>query len=238
MTAMRLQRALARAGVASRRRSEDLIRDGRVTVNGAVATLGMSVEPGVDDIRVGRRRVILATERWLVLNKPIGYVVSRGDPEGRSTVYELVPDLPALTYVGRLDVMTGGVLLLTTNGAAVHRLTHPSFGVERTYRVRVHGRSVERIREALSAPVVIDGRRVRITRWHVAARGDSAEISLTLTEGRYRIVRRICETLDLAVEQLLRTTYGPIALGRLAPGRWRELTAQEHRALRKLLRSD
>jgi 23S rRNA pseudouridine2605 synthase len=235
MTAMRLQRALARAGVASRRRSEDLIREGRVTVNGSVATLGMSVDPVQDDIRVGRRKVTLPKEQWILFNKPIGYVVSRKDPEGRSTVFELLPDLPSLTYVGRLDVMTGGCLLLTTNGTAVHRLTHPRYAVERTYRVRVHGRPTEEIRRALSAPIVIDGRRVSIKRVHVMGKGDATEMRLTLTEGRYRIVRRLCEALALKVEWLVRTQYGPIALGRLAPGKWRMLTADEHRALRKLL---
>src|SRR5690349_23159287 len=113
MTLMRLQRALARAGVTSRRKAEDLIRAGRVRVDGAVATIGMSVDPARQRVTVDGRAVKPARLEWLALNKPLGYVVSRGDPEGRKTVFDLLPKLPGLTYVGRLDVMTTGLLLLT-----------------------------------------------------------------------------------------------------------------------------
>src|SRR5262249_50693299 len=126
MTVMRLQRALARAGVTSRRKAEELIRAGRVHVDGAPATLGSSVDPDRQRITADGRAVRPAARAtWLALNKPVGYVVSRGDPEGRRTVFDLLPKVPGLTYVGRLDVMTSGLLLLTTDGAAAHRLTHP-----------------------------------------------------------------------------------------------------------------
>src|SRR6184192_637264 len=138
MMLMRLQRALARAGVTSRRKAEDLIRAGRVRVDGAVATIGMSVDPLRQRVMVDGRAVKAAGPvTWLVLNKPVGYVVSRGDPEGRQTVYRLLPNVPGLTYVGRLDVMTSGLLLFTTDGAAAHRVMQPRFAALRTYCPRV-----------------------------------------------------------------------------------------------------
>src|SRR5437660_4111116 len=140
MTMMRLQRALARAGVTSRRKAEELIRAGRVRVDGQVTTLGMSVDPGRQRVTVDGRAVRAGPIAWLALNKPVGYVVSRRDPEGRRTVYDLLPEVPGLTYVGRLDVMTSGLLLLTTDGAAAHRLMHPRFAVPGTYWLRAHGR--------------------------------------------------------------------------------------------------
>src|SRR5213080_1421311 len=150
MTAMRLQRALARAGVTSRRKAEDLILAGRVRVDGAVAELGSSVDPARQRITLDGRPVRLAPLTWLVLNKPIGFVVSRADPQGRRTVFDLLPKVPGLTYVGRLDVMTSGLLLLTTDGAAAHRLMHPRYEVPRTYWLGVHGADVAAIRAALS----------------------------------------------------------------------------------------
>src|SRR5437660_1352898 len=150
MMLMRLQRALARAGVTSRRKAEDLIRAGRVRVDGAVATIGMSVDPLRQRVTVDGRAVRAAGPvTWLALNKPVGYVVSRGDPEGRQTVYGLLPHVPGLTYVGRLDVMTSGLLLFTTDGAAAHRLMHPRFAVPRTYWLRVHGHDAAEVRVAL-----------------------------------------------------------------------------------------
>ena len=233
MTKMRLQRALARAGVASRRASEDLITAGRVRVNGVVADLGMSVDPGQDRITVGGRRVRPVRTAWILLNKPVGHVVSRRDAQRRPTVFELVPDVPGLTYVGRLDVLTGGLLLLTNDGEAVHRLTHPRFGVERTYRVLVRGRSLQWIGEALRRPIPVDGRPVNVIRHRVrSGPGKTMQLTLVLGEGRNRIVRRLCEALGLAVAQLVRVSHGPIQLGRLAPGAWRYLTTDEIRSLR------
>ncbi len=230
---MRLQRALARAGVASRRGAEVLIVAGRVLVNGTVAELGVRVDPTVDLITVGGRRVKQMKVAWIALNKPAGYVVTRRDTEGRSTVFDLVPDLPGLAYVGRLDVATTGLLLLTTDGEAAHRLTHPRFAVERTYRAIVRGRPADDIRRALRRPVVIGRRRVSIVRFGVrrAERGAS-DVTLTLTEGRNRIVRRVCEHIGLDVVRLIRLSHGPVKLGRLAPGRWRYLTTNEISAIR------
>ncbi len=237
MSEMRLQRALARAGVASRRRAEDLIRAGAVQVNGVVAAVGTKVDPDRDVIVVGRRRVRPAPPIWLALHKPLEYVVSRRDPQGRRTVFELVPRTPGLTYVGRLDVMTSGLLLLTTDGEGSHRLTHPRYAVERTYRALVHGRSGDAIRAALRGRVVVDGRPVAIRSWRVrSGAGGSSDLTLVLTEGRHRIVRRLCKHLGLRVERLTRLSYGPVRLGRLPVGSWRYLSSAERAGVRALAR--
>src|SRR5437667_341804 len=234
MTRMRLQRALARAGVTSRRKAEELIRAGRVRVDGQVTTLGMSVDPGRQRVTVDGRAVRAGPIAWLALNKPVGYVVSRRDPEGRRTVYDLLPEVPGLTYVGRLDVMTSGLLLLTTDGAAAHRLMHPRFAVPRTYWLRAHGRPAAEIAAALGSPIAIDGRAVRVTQFRQRPAGRSVELELTLAEGRQRIVRRLAEALGLKVEWLHRVAYGPVRLGRLAEGSHRRLTPREVEAIERL----
>lgn len=229
---MRLQRALARAGIASRRRAEELIRAGRVRVNGQVAELGSSVDPDHDRITVGGRRVKLGPTVWIALHKPVGHVVTRRDPRGRPTIFTLLPRVPGLTYVGRLDVMTSGLLLLTTDGAAAHRLMHPRYAVERTYRLLAHGVRAAEVSRALAGGVVIDGRGVAVVRFRVreSERG-SVDVTLTLAEGRYRIVRRLAKRLGLKVERLVRLSYGPVELGRLPVGTWRRLAAAEVRAI-------
>ena len=234
MTSMRLQRALARAGVASRRGAEDLIRAAKVRVNGRVAEIGMNVDPARDVITVQGKRVTQGKTVWIALNKPIGYVVTRHDPEGRQTIFSLVPDVPGLTYVGRLDVMTAGLLLLTNDGGAAHRLMHPRFEVPRSYRAVVHGRSEAELRSDFAKPIVIDGRAVNVVDLKIRAaegRRGSLELFIVLAEGRYRIVRRLAEKLGLKVEQLVRLSYGPIRLGRLEPAAWRYLTKPELAAL-------
>src|SRR5947209_17815985 len=180
MTLMRLQRALARAGVTSRRKAEDLIRAGRVRVDGVVASLGVSVDTDRQRLAVDGRvvRPAAGAATWLALNKPIGYVVSRGDPAGRRTVFDLLPKVPGLTYVGRLDVMTSGLLLLTTDGAAAHRLTHPRFAVPRSYRLGAHGLDARAVHAALARPVVIEGRPVRVTRFRVRSIPRRVEVGL------------------------------------------------------------
>jgi 23S rRNA pseudouridine2605 synthase len=235
MTAMRLQRALARAGVTSRRKAEDLIRAGRVRVDGAVATIGSSVDPARQRITVDGSAVKPAGRTtWLVLNKPLGYVVSRSDPAHRPTVYDLLPSVPGLTYVGRLDVMTSGLLLLTTDGTAAHRLMHPRYAVPRTYQLGAHGKRAMEVQRALARPIPIDGRAVRVETARVRAAGAGIEMEITLAEGRNRIVRRLAEAIGLKVEWLHRTQYGPVRLGTLAEGRHRPLTRREIAAIEDL----
>jgi 23S rRNA pseudouridine2605 synthase len=233
---MRLQRALARAGVASRRAAEDLIREGKVRVNGRVALIGMNADPDRDLITVAGRRIAQARTVWLALHKPVGYVVTRRDPEARPTVFSLIPEVPGLTYVGRLDVMTSGLLLLTTDGESAHRLMHPRFEVERIYRVVVHGRTEPEIRSAFNRGIVVDGREVNVIDLKIrpareGMQARSLDVLLGLAEGRYRIVRRICEQLGLKVERLVRLSYGPIRLGTLQPGTWRYLDPAEIKML-------
>jgi 23S rRNA pseudouridine2605 synthase len=236
---MRLQRALARAGVASRRAAEELIEGGRVRVDGQVATLGMKVDPQRQRITVGGRTIKPVERRWLAFHKPLGVVTTASDEEGRRTVLDFLPNHAGLTYVGRLDVMTTGLLLLTTDGEAVHRLTHPRYHIPRRYTALVHGRPTNEIAQALRARVVIDGRPVIPVESRVRPGSEGRSIvDVTLVEGRNRIVRRWCEEMGLKVDRLARLSYGPVRLGDLEPGRSRPLTPREESALYKAIRLD
>lgn len=239
MSEMRLQRALARAGVASRRAAEDLIRDGKVRVDGAVATLGSKVDPERQRITVSGRPVKLQARRWLAFHKPLGVVTTASDEEGRRTVLDYIPDPSGLTYVGRLDVMTTGLLLLTTDGEAVHRLTHPRYRIPRRYTALVHGRPTAEVAEAVKRKTLIDGRPVEPTEVRVRPGTEGRSIlDVTLTEGRNRVVRRWAEAMGLKVERLARLSYGPVRLGDLPPGRYRPLTPKEEAALYKAVRME
>jgi 23S rRNA pseudouridine2605 synthase len=232
MSVMRLQRALARAGVASRRAAELLIEQGVVRVDGQVATLGSKVDPDRQSITVRGRRVAEKPRRWIAFHKPLGVVTTANDEEGRRTVFDFVPRASGLSYVGRLDVMTTGLLLLTTDGDAVHRLTHPKYRVPRRYTALVHGRPTAEIAEAITRPVVLEGRPVvpLSTRVRPGVAGRSI-LDVTLAEGRRNVVRRWAEALGLKVERLARLAYGPIRLGELPVGKWRALTPAEERAI-------
>jgi len=235
---MRIQRALARAGVASRRHSEELIAAGRVTINGKPAQVGQSVDPARDEIRVDGKQVQAPSDTvWLLLNKPSGVMTTRSDPQGRRTVFDLVDDVPGLTYVGRLDYLTEGLLLLTNDGAAANQLTHPSFEVEREYSVVVKG-DVDAAVAMARRGVELDDGPVRPRQ--VSARklgGGQSELRVTITEGRKREVRRLCTAIGLTVERLIRVRYGPIELRDLPVGASRALTRNEIEALENVAAS-
>ena len=225
---MRIQRALARAGIASRRGAEEIVAAGRVRVNGVVAQTGQTVDPASDNITVdGKSIAAPAVSHWVVLNKPTGVLTTRSDPAGRRTVFDLVADVPGLTYVGRLDYMTEGVLLLTTDGDAAHKLTHPSSEIERIYAARVRGDGALAARAAMKGVQLEDGlvlpREVTARR---VGRG-TWELEIVIAEGRTREVRRLCEALGLEIERLVRTKFGPVKLGSLESGKTRPLTSRE-----------
>jgi 23S rRNA pseudouridine2605 synthase len=229
---VRLQRALARAGVASRRAAEELIRQGVVEVNGATAVVGQTVDPAEDVITVRGERLKQAETRCIALHKPVGYVVSRSDEKNRPTVFELIPDIPGITYVGRLDFLTSGLLLMMNDGFLVNRLTHPSYGVEKEYRVTTTGVSPAAWMRALEAGVKVEHKRVSVSRFQVDAVGrERVDLTLTVTEGRNRIVRKMCDVVGADVVQLKRTAHGPVRLGNIPEGRWRELTKAELKAM-------
>jgi len=232
MSEMRLQRALARAGIASRRAAEELITEGRVRVDGEVATLGMKVDPDRQKVTVSGKLIHQVEQRWLAFHKPMGVVTTASDEEGRRTVFDFITDPRGLTYVGRLDVNTTGLLLLTTDGEAVHRLTHPSYRIPRSYTALVHGKTAPEIEAAVKQRVLVDGKAVVPVRVRVRPGKEGRSIlDVTLHEGRNRIVRNWCEAMGIKVDRLARISYGPVRLGELPVGTTRALLPQEEDAI-------
>jgi 23S rRNA pseudouridine2605 synthase len=227
----RLQKVLAQAGLGSRRACEQLVAAGRVRVNGRVATLGDRADPEHDRVEVDG--VVIGVRPGLVhylLNKPQGVVTTASDPQGRPTVLGLVPSEPRVFPVGRLDSDTEGLLLLTNDGDLAHRLTHPSFGIDKEYLANVEGSptrgAVRRLREG----VELDDGPTAPAR--VSVVGDHL-LRITIHEGRNRQVRRMCEAVGYPVRRLVRLRVGPVADRGLAPGEWRALTQDEVRALER-----
>jgi len=229
----RLQKVLSQAGIASRRAAEKLIAEGRVSVNGAtVREMGVKADPTVDDIRVDGRRVKSAERsRYILLNKPKGYVTTRSDPQRRPTVIDLVSGVREYVYpVGRLDYDSEGLLLLTNDGDLAARLTHPRHGVERTYEARVAGMPDREAIDRLRRGIPLDGHRTlpaTVILVDERRRDGNGLLRITIREGRNRQVRRMCEAVGHPVEMLRRTRIGPLADSRLRVGQWRELTATE-----------
>ena len=225
----RLQKVLAAAGLGSRRACEELIAEGRVTVDGAVATLGQRVDPETAQVAVDG--VPLSVRPGLVyylLNKPPGVVTTASDPEGRPTVVDLVPREPRVFPVGRLDADTQGLLILTNDGDLAHRLTHPSSGVEKEYLAEVEGVPTPgELRQLRTGVLLDDGMTAPAKASLVPPRG----IRLTIHEGRKRQVRRMCAAIGHPVVRLVRVRIGPLADRSLAPGQWRALRPDEVRAL-------
>lgn len=242
--AERLQKLLSAAGIASRRASETLIEQGRVTINGRIATLGDRADLSVDAVKVDGKRIGAPTgpRTYVVLNKPSGYVSTRNDPEGRPTVVELLPQRlrQRLVPVGRLDFETEGLLLLTDDGALAQRVAHPRYGCGKTYEVKVKGRpemaKIKRLREG----IVLDGKRTAPAQIKARAKPSGPRDSVSnswwtvvLHEGRTRQVREMFFRIGHPVARLRRVAIGPIKLTGLTRGRWRELTDDELMRLRK-----
>jgi len=225
----RLQKVLAERGWGSRRVCDELIADGRVTVNGEVAVLGRRVDPDHDRVEVDG--VAIGVRPGLVhylLNKPVGVVTTASDPQGRQTVVQLVPEEPRVFPVGRLDVETEGLLLLTNDGDLANRLTHPSQGVEKEYVAEVDGTvsagELRRLREGI---LLDDG----MTAPAKVSQPTPGVLRLTIHEGRNRQIRRMCAAIGHPVRRLVRVRIGPIRDPQLAPGTWRELDLDEIRRL-------
>jgi 23S rRNA pseudouridine2605 synthase len=229
----RLQKVLARAGVASRRAVEDMIVDGRIKVNGRPARLGQRVDPDKDEVEVDGSRIPLKTDLiYYLLNKPAGVVTTADDELGRSTVLDLIDSPERVWPVGRLDIETEGALLLTNDGDLTHRLTHPSFRVPKTYVVWAKGTVGDRALRSLARGVELeDGITAPAEVNLVETSGGASLVELTITEGRNRQVRRMFEAVNHEVLRLARTTIGPLALGHLRPGTARRLSLPEVRAL-------
>lgn len=237
---IRLQKILSQAGVASRRAAEKLMAEGRVSVNGkTIFELGTKADPAKDDVRVDGRRIKSAERpRYILLNKPRGYVTTRSDEKRRKTVLDLLDGVREYVYpVGRLDYDTEGLLILTNDGELAAQLTHPKHGVERTYEARVAGMPDERAIEKLRTGVPLDGRRTRpadVILLNSGRRDADGVVLMTIREGRNRQVRRMLEAVGHPVDRLKRTKIGPIGDRKLPVGAWRELSAEEIRKLKAL----
>ena len=229
---MRLQKFLSRAGVASRRKSEGLIEAGRIRVNGEVVReLGSKVDPDRDRVEFDGRPVELSPRRWVMYNKPKGLLTTEHDPHGGSTIFDHLPDDfgdQGMRYVGRLDQDTEGLLLLTNDGDTAHRLTHPSFEVEREYEVGLRRSLDAEAERRLLKGVELDDGPARVDRLE---RVDDRRVRVVLREGRNREVRRLFSAVGHRNIELRRVRYGPLELGRLEVGQWRDLDRPEVAAL-------
>lgn len=226
----RLQKILSAAGVTSRRKAEQAISDGRVTVNGRVCRLGDQADPAVDEIALDGQSI--ATQQplcYLMLNKPRGVVTTMADEQGRKTVWQLVQEVGTRVYpVGRLDLNSEGLLILTNDGALANALMHPRFHLDKTYRVKVRG-NLDKLPQLEEPMIMEDGYVIAPARVQVLnQRAEEALLLLTIHEGRNRQIRRMCEQCGLEVRRLQRIAVGPLSLDRkLRSGQWRHLTIQE-----------
>ena len=231
--AERLQKLISAAHLASRRAAEQMILDGRVTVNGLTAELGQTADPAVDVILVDGKPLTFSAEKvYIMLNKPRGYVTTLSDEQGRRTVAELVEDMGVRVFpVGRLDLNSDGLLLLTDDGALANALMHPAHEVDKTYRTEVEG-DVDAALPILRSSLEIDGYCIRPA--EVVIEGNGV-LNITIHEGRNRQVRKMCEKASLRVRRLTRIAEGPLRLGELPVGKWRYLTENEIKTLKNAI---
>ena len=234
----RLQKILSEAGICSRRRAEELIRAGAVRVDGHPAKIGQQVDPHQCRITVDGEPIHFQKKReklYIALYKPRGYVTTMSDEMGRRTVLDLVEDVGCRVYpIGRLDKVSEGLILLTNDGDFANMLMHPKFHISKRYRVTVDSLVTDEIASELSSGVMIDGRMTAPAIINiVSATADRSVMEMTIREGRNRQIRKMCEAVGLTVGRLKRTAIGPLKLGMLKPGEWRELSKAEVAALRR-----
>lgn len=231
---VRLQKHLADCGIASRRKSEELIEMGKVKVNGHIATIGTKVDPKRDKITVRGKTVIAnTTKMYIMLHKPRGFVTTMSDEKGRKCVTDLVKDAPVRLFpVGRLDMNSEGLLIMTNDGEFANKLTHPSYHVNKTYRVTVKGEVQEEQILELKEGIMLDGEKTLPCDCFVAERKpDRTVLIFIIQEGRNRQIRRMCEAVKLEVMRLKRTEIAGVKLGMLPRGSWRPLNEKEMRRL-------
>ena len=230
----RLQKILSARGIASRRRAEEMISAGRVTCNGVVCALGDSADVSVDEILLDGKPLPSKSENvYILLNKPCGYVTTLSDEKGRKNVSQLVSDCRQRVYpVGRLDMDSEGLLLMTNDGDFANKLMHPSHEVNKTYQVTVKGYNEENY-ERIKKPILLDGYRIKKPEVKLLRSDNTkAELLVTIHEGRNRQVRRMCAAAGMRVQRLVRISEGKLQLGSLPVGKWRYLTEDEIALLR------
>ncbi|MFA5701216.1 MAG: pseudouridine synthase [Desulfuromonas sp.] len=233
----RIQKLIARAGLASRREAERWIEQGRVTLNGRRVNLGDRANPQLDQVEVDGHPLSKEQRKcYLMLNKPLGYVTTAHDPQGRATVFDLVAQIPERLFsIGRLDLNTEGLLLLTNDGVLANSLLHPRFGIPKTYRVKISGTLDQEARQKLEQGVALeDGLTAPAQISRVRESRRNTWFDLTLTEGRNRQVRRMCEAVGCSVSMLKRVRFGTLELQELPVGSFRHLNAAEIESLRRL----
>ncbi len=235
-----LQKLIARAGVTSRRKAEELIRAGRVKIDGqVVCELGLKVDPEKSDIRVDDQPLRLEPPVYLLLHKPAGYLTALSDPHGRRTIKDLIKEVPYRVFpVGRLDNATEGLLILTNDGELAHRLLHPRYGVEKVYHAQVKGHPrPEKIKWLIEEGVIVEGQRVRPRSIKQLGRTRRTTMfEVVVTEGRKREIRRLFAAIGHPVRYLKRVRFGPLTLGDLPIGGWRYLSPEEVQALKKIIK--
>lgn len=227
---IKIQKILSDYGICSRRAGEELIQQGKITVNGSVAQIGQRADPDKDVICVdGKTLSAKPEDTYILLNKPKGYVVTLNDEKGRRNVTDLLQDLPIRVYpVGRLDINSEGLLILTNDGQFSNMLTHPSKEIEKEYYVWVRGQKLDKSIDRLSLPMMIDNYRIKPAKVRVIEQDEKgAQLSVIIHEGRNRQIRKMCENCGLYVTRLKRIREGSLTLGRLATGQWRYLSPKE-----------
>ncbi len=233
---IKIQKILSDYGICSRRAGEEMIQQGRVTVNGSIARIGQRADPETDIICVdGKTLSAKPEDTYILLNKPKGYVVTLSDEKGRRNVTDLLQELSVRVYpVGRLDINSEGLLILTNDGQFSNMLTHPSKEIEKEYYVWVRGKTLDKSIERLSFPMTIDNYRIKPAKVRIIEQDEKgAQLSVIIHEGRNRQIRKMCEACGLYVTRLKRIREGSLTLGRLTTGQWRYLTPKEVEKLRR-----